>query len=78
MNIFLIATIISLVYLLIKFFEMRFIEKENKPFKLLIKDSVIVFLGVLIGNFIIAQLDIVIDGNNQNNLPPVFTDTPSF
>ena len=35
-NIFVIAAIISVIFIIAKFLEMRFIEKESKPLKLLI------------------------------------------
>ena len=39
------AGIISVIYFLIKFLEMRFILKENKPLKQLIIDTLIVFIA---------------------------------
>ena len=36
-NIFIIAAIISVIFVIAKFIEMRFIEKEAKPLKFLIR-----------------------------------------
>ena len=47
---------ISVCYLLFKFIEMRFVLKENKPLKLLARDTVLVYLSVLLGNFVISQI----------------------
>ena len=45
-NIFIIAAIISIIFVIGKFIEMRFIEKESKPLKLLIRDALLVYISV--------------------------------
>jgi hypothetical protein len=75
-NIFLVAGIIAVIFLIAKFIEMRFIEKENKPLKLLIRDTILVYLCIVIGLFTIDQLKPVI--NVENVSPAVFTDNPTF
>jgi len=78
-NIFLIAAIISILFLVSKFIEMRFIEKENKPLKLLIRDALLVYFSVILGYFIINQASPLLNGGNGNSVTtPVFTDTPEF
>jgi len=78
-NIFIIAALISFVYIIVKFIEMRFIEKDNKPLKLLIKDTLVVYLCVLFGNFIIDQINPSLLGEETGNVATqVFTDTPGF
>jgi hypothetical protein len=78
-NIFIIAAIISIIFLIAKFIEMRFIEKESKPLKLLIRDSLLVYFSVVTGYFIIDQLNPVLKGGTTNtNVTPVFTDNPGF
>jgi hypothetical protein len=78
-NIFIIATIISVVFLIAKFVEMRFIEKENKPLKVLIRDSLLVYFSVVFGYFIMSQLNpIMKGGSNISPSTPVFTDNPGF
>ena len=76
-NIFIIAGLISFVFLIFKFIEMRFIEKENKPIKLLVRDTLVVYFSVLVGHFIIDQLKPVIQDGGAS-APAVFTDTPDF
>ena len=80
MNTFLIAGIISIVYLIAKFIEMRFVDKESKPLKMLIRDSLLVFTSVLFGLFVIEQLKPVIQegGDSVVTNPAVFTDNPGF
>ena len=75
-NIFVFATIISVVFFISKFIEMRFIEKESKPLKLLIRDTLLVYFSVIVGNFLVDQLIPVI--NLTDSAPVVFTDNPEF
>lgn len=75
-NIFIIAAIISITFLIFKFIEMRFIEKESKPLKVLIRDALLVYFSVIISNFIINQINPVV--NNIQKITPVFTDNPGF
>ena len=78
-NIFIIATVISIVFLISKFIEMRFIDNENKPLKLLIRDTLLVYFSVIVGYFIMEQLKPVLNTVGENILAPqVFTDNPEF
>lgn len=77
-NIFLIAGIVAGIFCLCKFIEMRFIEKEDKPFKLLIRDSLIVYISVICGHFMIDQLAPFMDDAVTNSAPNVFVDNPAF
>lgn len=76
-NIFIIAGVISVIFLISKFIEMRFIEKENKPLKLLIRDTLLVYFSVVSGFFILEQLNPLIQ-NAGSPITPVFTDNPEF
>ena len=80
MNTFVVAGIISVVFLIAKFIEMRFVDKESKPLKLLIRDSLLVFVSVLFGLFVIDQLKPVIQEGGEAIIsnPAVFTDNPGF
>jgi hypothetical protein len=75
-NIFIIAMVISIVFLVVKFIEMRFIEKESKPLKFLIRDALLVYFSVVISNFLINQINPVV--NSVQKMTPVFTDNPGF
>jgi len=75
-NLFLIAGIIAFIFLIAKFIEMRFIEKENKPVKLLVRDTILVYICVLIGMFTYEQVNPIMEGNVIS--PSVFTDNPGF
>lgn len=75
-NIFTISAIISSAFFIVKFIEMRFIEKESKPLKILIKDTLLVYFSVIISNFIINQINPLV--NSVQKITPVFTDNPGF
>lgn len=77
-NIFIISAIISITFLLIKFLEMRYFEKENKPLKLLIRDTLLVYFSVIIAYFIIDQLKPNLIKGGKSNVTPIFTDNPGF
>jgi hypothetical protein len=76
-NIFIVAAVISIIFLIIKFFEMRIFEKENKPLKLLIRDSLLVYFSVISGYFILEQLNFILNKDKTINTQ-VFTDNPDF
>lgn len=79
-SIFFISAVISITFLLVKFIEMRFIEKESKPLKDLIRDSFLVYFSVILANFIIEQLNPIMmnGGSGTSKVTPVFTDNPGF
>jgi hypothetical protein len=76
-RIFIIAAIISIIFLIAKFLEMRFVEKESKPLKLLIRDALLVYFSVVVGHFLIKQFNPVLN-SMKGGAPPVFTDNPGF
>ncbi len=77
-NIFLAAGIISVIYFIAKFLEMRYVEQEPKPLKFLIRDSLLVYISVVLGSFVIDQLTPVINETEIPEIPLAFTDNPPF
>jgi hypothetical protein len=75
-NVFVQAGIIAVLYLLIKFAEMRIILKENKPVKLLMRDTIIVYISAVCGMYIIDQF--MIQGEPSKVIPKAFIDNPTF
>ena len=65
-----------MIYALLTFAEMRFILKENKPFKVIFRDTIFVYLSVVGGNFIIEQMGTL--GEITSSSTKAFTDTPDF
>jgi hypothetical protein len=75
-SIFVVAAVISITFLVAKFLEMRFIEKETKPLKLLIRDALIVYFSVIAADFVMAQINpVMVTGPKATQ---VFTDNPGF
>ena len=79
-NIFLAAGIISVIFFIAKFLEMKYVDKEPKPLKILIRDSLLVYVSVIGGCFILDQLRPVINEIevSTNSTPLAFTDNPPF
>jgi hypothetical protein len=81
MNIFATAFLVSFIFCIVKFIEMRFISKDPYPLKILVKESLFVFFSVIVGEFIIDQvkpmqfMESVSEGITN---PEVFTDSPDF
>ena len=76
-NIFVIAGVISIIFLIAKFLEMRFVEKESKPLKLLIRDALLVYFSVVAAHFLIKQVNPMMRHVGGEH-PPAFTDNPDF
>jgi len=77
-NTFIISAVISITFLVVKFLEMRYIEKESKPLKLLIRDTLLVYFSVWIANFVIDQINPLMTSSGGKKVMPVFTDNPAF
>lgn len=78
-NIFLIAGIISFIFFIVKLLEMRYVDKESKPLKLLIRDSLIVYMCVVFGDFVVDQVSSnTADIISTQKVAAVFTDDPTF
>ena len=73
-NLFIVAAVVSVIFLLLKFAEMRIIIKKNKPLKELVKDTVVVFFSIIIGIYVLQQLTT----NELSSATNVFVDNPDF
>ncbi len=69
-----ICSVVAFLFLLFKFIEMRFIEKENKPLKTIVKDTLIVFISTFIGIMVIQQFPNITEESQAS----VFTNKPDF
>jgi len=72
------SVVCGVVYFIVRFLEMRFVMKESKPLKFLLRDSLFVIVSVYVSHFIIGQI-------NQNDLvgkqlssTPAFIGEPDF
>lgn len=73
-NIFYISTIITIVYFLLKFIEIKYILNEDKTLKELLRETIMVYLSILTGIFIYNQFS---DNNTDKNIN-VFLDKAPF
>lgn len=72
------AGIISIIYFLIKFIEMRFILKENKPLKHMVIDMLIVFISATITILLLDQFNLNELIGNVKSVPGAFINKPDF
>jgi hypothetical protein len=78
-NIFVIAGIIAVIFFIVKFLEMRFVDKESKPLKFLVRDTLVVYVSVVAGNFIYEQVTPALEQTVATTSSPIaFTDNPPF
>ncbi len=77
-NLFINAGAIAILFLIVKFIEMRFVDKENKPLKDLIKDTLVVYICVLAGFYLLDHLSPMMETVTGNISPAVFTGNPEF
>lgn len=78
-NIFLYAGIISAIYFIIRFIEMKYVDQESKPLKVLVRDTVLVYASVILGDFIMEQVNPALQNAvASNSVPEVFNDVPDF
>jgi hypothetical protein len=68
--------IIAFIYLLMKFVELRITQKEVKPVKELIRDTIIVYLSAMVGLYIINEF--MPTTSVVKTVTNVFTDPPGF
>jgi hypothetical protein len=93
-NIFIIPIIATTLFCISKFIEMKFIDKELKPLKFIIRDASIVFISVLSSTYVFFYMNgslhefmnVITDTKvstpsilGKGGEPAeIFTDTPNF
>lgn len=78
MNQILTSSVISVIYFVLKFIEMRLILKENKPLKDLFKDTILVFISATLCLIILDQFNLNEIIGNLKAAPSVFVSKPDF
>ena len=85
-----IGAVVAIVYFLLKFIEMRFVDHDNqKPVKVLVRDSIVVCVSSILAVFILNQFENIGSGiggggsgggsgSGGGGAPAVFVDTPGF
>jgi len=71
---FMMGAAVSVIYFLCKFLEMKFILKEEKPLKKIFRDTLIVFISVIAGNYLLSY----VNPGKTFTSPEVFTTDPDF
>lgn len=74
-NTYILGIAVSIVFLIFKFFEIRFILKEKVNFKKLLIDTFLTYISVVVGYFVIEQFS---DKAKNLTQAPVFIDSPKF
>jgi hypothetical protein len=83
----LISLFITFLFCIVKIFEMKYLEKEFKPLKHIIRDAAIVFASSMAGLFVFFHLNgsmtdffyLVTDKKTINTAATqIFTDDPGF
>jgi len=81
------SIIITCLFVIVKILEMKFVDKEWKPIKVIIRDAVVVFVCCMVGSFMLFNADssitdflnIVTDNKSFNmSATEIFTDAPGF
>lgn len=79
-----IGVVVAVVYFLLKFIEMRFVDSDNqKPVKVLVRDSIVVCISAVLAVFVLNQFENISGGaggssGGGSSTPAVFVDTPGF
>ena len=78
MNYIIPSLTISILYMIYKIIDMKYITKEEKSLKNITKDSLVVFLCGILSLFVLDQLNInQLIGNSKEALS-AFTNDPDF
>ena len=75
-SIFYLSGAISVIYLIVKFLEMKFIIKEKKPLKHIFRDALIVYFSSIGGYYLLQQFQPITE--NLNEKVAAFTNPPDF
>ena len=81
-----IIVVSTVLYILAKMIEMKYVHKEMRPLKELIRDATVVAVSVGVSTFAVFSMNKSMNGfftamTEQTNLPAVaqvFTDSPEF
>lgn len=81
------ALLASIIFCALKFLEMKYLEKEFKPLKVVIRDAMIVFVSAFVSGYVILESGLyineffnIVTENKDMKLAEakIFTDTPGF
>ena len=78
MNFIIPPLIASILYMIYKIIDMKYISKEEQSFKSVLKDSVVVFLAGLASVLILEQMNDFNILDNPKGVLNAFTNEPDF
>ena len=78
MNTFLLGFVVSFIFCIVKFIEMRYIARDSYPLKVLCNESLFVFFSVIVGDFVNEQVNPNMIIEDKPLVPEVFTTNPEF
>lgn len=86
-KVFILSIVVTCLFVIIKILEMKFIDKEWKPLKVIIRDAAVVLVSSIVGSFLYFHMDgsvmdflnVVTDNKSFNmSATQIFTDEPGF
>ena len=85
-NVYIIPFVTTFFFCLAKLIEMKFIDKEMKPMKFLVRDAIIVFVCSLLTNYIFFNfcgslddfMSVITETKTIPKMTEIFTDVPGF
>jgi hypothetical protein len=86
-KVFILSIIVTCLFVTARIVEMKFVDKEMKPLKVIIRDAVVVFVSAMAGSFahfymdgsVTDFLNVVTDNKSFNmSATQIFTDEPGF
>lgn len=86
-KVFIISIAVTLLFCIVKFVEMKFIDKELKPLKVVVRDAIIVMMCSIVVTTVVFNMNssitdffnVVTENKTINPASTeIFTDTPGF
>lgn len=86
-NLYLIAMFTTLLFLAMKILEMKYLDKEMKPMKFIVRDGLIVFVSTVLASYglefsnnsITDFFNVITENKVMNaDATQIFTDSPGF
>jgi len=86
-KVFLISIFITFLFCLLKFIEMKYLDKDYKPLKIFVRDSIYVFICSFVSTFVYFYMDGTINDflnvltntkTMNTGVTQIFTDEPGF
>lgn len=74
-NVYVLAFSVSLIFFLVKLLEMKYMKNEELTIKSILRDTVVVYIAVVAGDFILGQ---IMPASKSAPVTEVFTDLPNF